>query len=376
MSLSDELGKHDSSVEMVIRKLERQYFDMTGASGAPLTVGSAPPQGYLERFNWDVAKYSKRRALPDLVSLILSGVGSVDEELKQLTFNISEASQKLATLNRKKGGNLTTTPMEELITPEMAAGFIDSEYIQTVCVVVPKSALSDFMADYHTIGPDIVGYGGPDWRSARGVGEPDNNYGPFCDRRRETGSPVVPGSIKKLMVEGDHTLFSICILKGQYEAGYMDEDKNFQQGNFVEFFEAFKTAAREKRYVVREVKLGDSADNAKNEVAELEIHVAERQAGLERWCRAHYGEVFSAWIHLKVIRAFVESVLRYGLNPTTSASGSQSNFTLALLNVGKGKSSQLKSAIDKLMNVEASVGDDEELEYSPYCRLEFAIASQ
>jgi V-type H+-transporting ATPase subunit C len=377
MSLSDELGKHDSSVEMVIRKLERQYLDMCGPNAVPLTVGSASPQGYLDNFNWDLAKYSKRRALPELVSLILSGVGSVDEELKQLTFNISEASQKLATLNRKKGGNLTTTPMEELVTADMATGFIDTEYLQTVCVVVPKSALAEFLEEYQNIGTDIVGYGGPDWRAGRGVGKPDNNYGPFCDRRRETGSPVVPGSLKKLLVEGDHTLFSLCILKGQYEAGYMDEDNNFQQGNFVEFFEPFKVAAREKRFVVREVKLGADSESVKNEVAELEIQVAERQAGLERWCRAHYGEVFSAWIHLKVIRAFVESVLRYGLTPSSSSTASnESNFALAVLTVGKSKSSQLKAAIDKLMNVETVVSDDDELEYSPYCRLEFTIISQ
>lgn len=31
------------------------------------------------------------------------------------------------------------------------------------------------------------------------------------------------------------------------------------------------------------------------------------------WCRSHFGEVFSGWMHLKVITAFVESVLRYGL---------------------------------------------------------------
>lgn len=32
-----------------------------------------------------------------------------------------------------------------------------------------------------------------------------------------------------------------------------------------------------------------------------------------RWCQAHYGEAYSGWIHLKVIRGFIESVLRYGL---------------------------------------------------------------
>lgn len=242
-----------------------------------------------------------------------------------------------------------------------------------------RSALGEFKAGYESIGSDIAGYGGPDWRTSKGCGEPDNQYGPFADRRRETGSPVVPGSANLLLTEGEHTLWSLCILKGQYEAGHMDQDQNFQQGNFVDFFDKFKTAARDKRFVVRDVKLADNSENVKNEIAELEIQVAERQAGLERWCRAHYGEVFSAWVHLKVIRAFVESVLRYGLTtPSSSGSqaGNQSNFVLAVLNVAKGRSTQLKASIDKLMNVEAvAVGDEEEFEYSPYCRLEFHVAN-
>jgi len=58
---------------------------------------------YLENFSWDVAKYSQRRALPELATLILSGVGSVEDELKQLSINLTEATQKLAGLTRKKG---------------------------------------------------------------------------------------------------------------------------------------------------------------------------------------------------------------------------------------------------------------------------------
>ena len=47
----------------------------------------------------------------------------------------------------------------------------------------------------------------------------------------------------------------------------------------------------------------------------LELQEAEKKAGLQRWCKTHFGEAFCAWVHLKVIRAFVESVLRYGLSP-------------------------------------------------------------
>jgi V-type H+-transporting ATPase subunit C len=160
----------------------------------------------------------------------------------------------------------------------------------------------------------------------------------------------------------------------------MDEDERFQQGNFVDFTEIFKTAARERRFIVREyTRKAEAAADPKAELADLEIQVAEKQAGLERWCRTHYGEAFGAWVHLKVVRAFVESVLRYGLSPMAGAGAGQqqSNFMLAALKVNKGRSIALKVALDKMMHVDtaALAGDeDDEDQYSPYCKLEFMLA--
>lgn len=379
MSLSDDLGKHDSSIEMVIRKIERQYHDIAKDGAAPLSVGSVSPQRFLETFTWDVAKYSKRRALPELVTLILSGVGSVEDELKQLSINLTETTQRLAGLTRKKGGNLTAAPLEEILKPEDVRELIDTEFMRTVFIVVPKSSEAEFLSTYDGIGDEIVGYGGPDWRNSRGCGEPDNNYGPFCDRRRETGSPVVPGSATKILSEGEHVLFSVVTLKGQYKAGYLDEDDVFQQGNYVDFYDAFKASAREKRFIVRDYKKESTASSAdsRNELHEVEVLFAEKQAGLERWCRTHYGEALSAWVHLKVIRAFVESVLRYGL----SSAGTQGrleqrpNFMLAVLKLGKNKANPLKGALDKLVHhVETATEEGEEAEYHPYCKLEFVVS--
>jgi len=36
---------------------------------------------------------------------------------------------------------------------------------------------------------------------------------------------------------------------------------------------------------------------------------------LTAWCKAMHGEVFRAFVHLKVIRVFVESCLRFGVPP-------------------------------------------------------------
>jgi hypothetical protein len=38
------------------------------------------------------------------------------------------------------------------------------------------------------------------------------------------------------------------------------------------------------------------------------------------WCKSTYSEVFSAWVHVKAMRCFVESVLRYGLPVNFAAS--------------------------------------------------------
>ena len=40
---------------------------------------------------------------------------------------------------------------------------------------------------------------------------------------------------------------------------------------------------------------------------------AKGDSVLIRWLKVNFGETFVAWIHVKALRVFVESVLRYGL---------------------------------------------------------------
>jgi V-type H+-transporting ATPase subunit C len=75
-----------------------------------------------------------------------------------------------------------------------------------------------------------------------------------------------------------------------------------------------------------------------------------------RWCRAHYGEVYAGWIHLKVIKGFVESVLRYGL-PVDFLSV----FVEPNMKREKQQMSSLVEAIGKLrteLKVEATTDED------------------
>jgi V-type H+-transporting ATPase subunit C len=88
---------------------------------------------------------------------------------------------------------------------------------------------------------------------------------------------------------------------------------------------------------------------------QLQVEVDNMRSGLTRWCKTHYGEAFVAWMHIKVIRVFVESVLRYGL-PV--------DFTAVLYKVASGKEVMLVGALDKTFgekkSKEEDIEDDEE----------------
>jgi V-type H+-transporting ATPase subunit C len=55
------------------------------------------------------------------------------------------------------------------------------------------------------------------------------------------------------------------------------------------------------------------AGGVDGQIDQAKWEVQQTLTTIVRWCRAHFGEVFSGWVHLKVVKGFVESVLRYGL---------------------------------------------------------------
>jgi V-type H+-transporting ATPase subunit C len=97
---------------------------------------------------------------------------------------------------------------------------------------------------------------------------------------------------------------------------------------------------------------------------QLKVEVDGMRTGITRWCKTHYGELFVAWVHIKVIRVFVESVLRYGL---------PIDFTAVLYKVKEGKENDMTKVLDAALGtVEEDIGDagDGE-EYHDFVLLKF-----
>lgn len=167
------------------------------------------------------------------------------------------------------------------------------------------------------------------------------------------------------MEDNDSVLYTITVLKGMYEAGYY-EGEEFVPGTKIDLLEAFAKVLREKRYMVRENFTFDPAQQGKAAMAmeQLQVEVDNMRSGLTRWCKTHYGEAFVAWMHIKVIRVFVESVLRYGL-PV--------DFTAVLYKVSQGKDVLLVGALDKEFGENKSKEDDieDDEEYHDFVLIKF-----
>lgn len=392
MSLSDDLRKTNLLVENVVRKVEKQYVDVGGLTphdgqpGEQLRVDGVMPADFIRSFQWDFARF-QRKPLPELVTTMQQTVGRVEEELRRMSTAYSEKLQVLSLLNRRRAAKLSGE-LEDVLEPHMIReglqqGIIvppSSEYLATLILVLPTASEGDFLATYATLGADIAAYGGPDYRRAmETVGRLDANFGANSSRGQRRGSPVVPGSAHVLLREGDQTMFAVTILRGQYEAGRM-EGSVFQAGTYVDYVSRFKEVCREKRILARDLYNFDPKNCGKltSLIAAAVADLETATSTIVRWCRAHYGEVFSAWIHLKVVHVFVESVLRYGL-PV--------NFTAAFVEPVESKEPGVTAAMGEALGIvheaaaegeEDEEGDDAALVVGhgavPYVWMKFGLA--
>ncbi len=78
----------------------------------------------------------------------------------------------------------------------------------------------------------------------------------------------------------------------------------------------FKSACVKHKFVVREFEFDKQKfDMSKLESSDLEAKREKIKKDLLDWCKIAFSECFSSWMHLKCIRLFTESVLRYGVPP-------------------------------------------------------------
>ncbi|KAI9520789.1 hypothetical protein NQZ68_013194 [Dissostichus eleginoides] len=287
VGLSDELAKLDSFVDGVVKKVAQYMADVLEDSRDKvqenLLANGVDLVTYITRFQWDMAKYPIKQSLKNISEIISKQVSQIDNDLKSRASAYNNLKGNLQNLERKNAGSLLTRSLADIVKKEDFV--LDSEYLITLLVVVPKAAYTDWQKSYE------------------GLAE-----------------MVVPRSSHLLFEDHDSGLFSVTL--------------------FLKAVDDFKHKARENKFVVRDFQYNEEELKAdKEEMTRLSTDKKKQFGPLVRWLKVNFSEAFIAWIHIKALRVFVESVLRYGL-PV--------NFQAMLLQPSKKSMKRLREVLNDL----------------------------
>lgn len=287
VGLSDDLGKLDAYVEQSTRKIASYLGDVLEDQRDKLyenlQANNNDLTTYITRFQWDLAKYPTKQSLRNIADIISKQVGQIDADLKTKSAAYNNLKGNLQNLEKKQTGSLLTRNLADLVKREHF--ILDSEYLTTLLVIVPKQMVNDWNANYEKI-TDMI----------------------------------VPRSSQLITQDNDYALCTVTLFKK-----VVDE---------------FKLHARERKFVVREFTYNEEELAAgKNEITKLVTDKKKQFGPLVRWLKVNFSECFCAWIHVKALRVFVESVLRYGL-PV--------NFQAILIHPNKKNTKRLRDVLMQL----------------------------
>lgn len=324
--LTDDMAKHDSQVESIARRIERMYLEVEpGKASDPIKEFKILSQTktmdfekYLREWRWDDAKYPKTRGLQNNLTLLLSVANKLDEEARTKATQYQELTTAKANMQKKATGSLLARDLADVLTPEAVkdGDFVYTQHLTTIVIILPFSNVEPFMKAYERYAENIV-----------------------------------PQSAKQFtsVVEEDGTQVWRVVM--------------------------FKTAVDPFLKKMREERVGTARifdyspqayDKIKAQREDLKKECERQEKMMKGFCKASLSDVMIAWVHVKAMRVFVESVLRFGVPPSFASfivqprSNQQAAMRKALAEVlGKG------GVADSMAEAEG------EEDYFPYVSLSF-----
>jgi len=170
-------------------------------------------------------------------------------------YNLVKGS--LVQMRRKMTGNLSVRSLADIVSK---GDFIqDSEYLETILVAVPKSSIKDWSSKYERL----------------------TQY-------------VVPRSSRQITSDDEFALYGVVIFRRVHDE--------------------FIQKCRDNKYIVRDFVFSEEeVEKQRSDLEDADATEKELWTELLRLSRVNFSESFQVFVHLKVLRLFIESVLRYGL---------------------------------------------------------------
>ncbi|WWC87946.1 uncharacterized protein L201_002846 [Kwoniella dendrophila CBS 6074] len=265
LTLSDQLPKLDNQFTSTVSKLLDTLRSLVSDDSTKLAqharVNDRPAEEFLlgggGGFRWDKSRWGSGGKVLEVVDALTKEMNSIESIQKQKSQSYNLAKGSLTTIQRKQQGNLSQRSLLDVVNKNDLVE--NSEFLETLIVAVPKNSQKD-----------------------------------WADKYERLTSMVVPRSTQRIASDDDYFLQTVTVFKK------VKED--------------FIHKCRENKFIVRDFKWDDSAlEKQKKELAELGVEEKELWTELLRLTRINFSEAYQILAHLKTVRLFVESVLRYGL---------------------------------------------------------------
>jgi len=260
VAVSDELTSIDSYIEQVMRKVAcytKEIIQDPAELNQILLIHGQDLNTSLINFKWDVAKYPINQSLQSVKDMITKQVTDIEAELKKRSQAYNKLKFELQSKDKRKAGTLLTRDLSEFIRKEHVV--LGSEYLTTLPVIVPNNLVNKWFWSYELL-TDMV----------------------------------VPRSTEIVYQDNDYSLFMVTV--------------------FHKVVDEFKYKAKDKKFIVRDFEFNpEEIERNLEEESKLASEIHKKHGPLVRWLKVNFTESFEAWIHIKTLRVFSESVLRYGL---------------------------------------------------------------
>lgn len=244
-------------------------------------VNDKPVSTYMREFKWNASKYRSDKSIGALTEQLNKEGNSLESDVRTKFNQYNSIRGQLQQYQRRATGNLSTKHLGEVVRKEHV--LTGSEYMETLFFAVPTSHVREWEKTYESL-----------------------------------TQMVVPRSSAKISEDKEFALMNVVVFK--------------------KFASEFTNKARELKFIPRDFTYDrEELQKAHRDYEEASKNEKKLWGEVLRLARAAFGDAFQAWMHLKAIRIFVESVLRYGLPP---------KFECAVVKPHKKTSTQIKKALD------------------------------
>lgn len=220
------------------------------------------------------------KSIAESISEMLS---RVDMELRSKQQAYNNLKTNLQNMEKKANGSLLMRNLNQVVKADDV--ILDSEYLQTLIVAVPCALEKE-------------------WK---------NSYENLTDF-------VAPKSSRLIMKDDEYLLFGVTL--------------------FRKVVEEFRHKCGKHKFFVRDFTFDVARrDDDQSSYEKMSNDRRKMLGPLLRWLKVNFSESFMALMHIKALRVFVESVLRYGL-PV--------NFQAAILEPQKKSRNRLRQVLSQL----------------------------